>query len=152
MLRGDFHREEVRRCEDFSVQLQELLPAQASLASSWGRIEVVATYDVAHRDRVSGIPQIRQGALDAAITPGGILFGHADHQLFDLLRHTGSTKVTTVVASVELLSDQAVVPAQEHVGGGGRGHLLQACAAERVGQCRETAARSGAVGGHRVGL
>jgi len=48
--------------------------------------------------------------------------------------------VTTVVASVELLSDQAVVPAQERVEGGDRGHLLQACAAERVGQCRETAA------------
>jgi hypothetical protein len=45
-----------------------------------------------------------------------------------------------VVASVELLNDQAVVPAQERGGGGGRGHLLQACAAERVDQCRETAA------------
>jgi len=43
MPRGDFHREEVRRCEDFPVQLQKLLPAHASLASSWGRIEVVAT-------------------------------------------------------------------------------------------------------------
>lgn len=86
------------------------------------------------------MPQIRQGALDAAIAPGGILFGHADDQLFDLLCHTGSTKVATVVASVELLRDQAVVPAQEGLRGGNRGHLLQACAAERVGHCREAAA------------
>jgi hypothetical protein len=48
--------------------------------------------------------------------------------------------VATVVASVELLSDQAVVPAQEGLGGGDRGHLLQACAAQRVGQRREAAA------------
>ena len=43
-------------------------------------------------------------------------------------------------APVELLRDQSLVPAQEGVGRGNRGHLFEALAPERVGQCGEAAA------------
>jgi hypothetical protein len=88
---------------------------------------------MAHRERVNVMPQIRQGPLDAAIAPGRILFGHTDHELFDLLGHTRSAKRSAMPAPVELLRNQAVVPAHEGVGRRDRGHLLQALTAERVG-------------------
>jgi hypothetical protein len=31
---------------------------------------------------------MHQGTLDAAVPPGGILFGYADHERFDFLCHT----------------------------------------------------------------
>jgi hypothetical protein len=55
---------------------------------------MMATQDVAHRDRVDVMPQVRQSPLDASTAPGGILVGHADNQLLDFLGDTRSTKVT----------------------------------------------------------
>jgi hypothetical protein len=55
-------------------------------------VTVVAPQDVTYRSRVNVMPQMHQGTLDAAVPPGGILFSHADHERFDLLRHTRSFK------------------------------------------------------------
>jgi hypothetical protein len=45
-----------------------------------------------------------------------------------------------MMASVELLRDQAMVPAQKCLWRGNRGHLLQACATDRVRKRRQTTA------------
>jgi hypothetical protein len=89
MPHGDFHREEVRRREHLPVQPEELRPAHPTLPPLRSGVHMVAAQDITHRDRIDVMPQIRQGTLDTAITPGGILFGHADHELFDFFRHTG---------------------------------------------------------------
>jgi hypothetical protein len=101
---------------------------------------MVAAQDIAHRDRVDAVPQVREGALDASIAPGRILLSHADHELFDLFGHTRSSKRSAVLAPLECLRDEAVVPAHEGIGGGNRGHLLEACATEWVGQRSKAAA------------
>jgi hypothetical protein len=99
MPRRHLDCEKVRGGEDLPMQLQELCPAHPALAAVRRWLEVMATQDITHRARVDVVPQIREGALDAAIAPGGILFGHADDQLLNLLDDTGSTKVVTVVQS-----------------------------------------------------
>jgi hypothetical protein len=102
-----FHREKVRGSQVLPVYLQKLLPAQASLAPLRSGLQVVRAQDVAHRNGINVVPQIRQSALDAAIAPGDILFSHADDQRFDLFRHTGSSKVATVVASADSVRPSA---------------------------------------------
>jgi hypothetical protein len=74
---GDnFHREKVRGGQDVPMHLDELCPAHARLASFWCGIDVVAAQDMPHGDLVDVMSQIRQGALDAAVSPGRILLGH----------------------------------------------------------------------------
>jgi hypothetical protein len=114
------------------VELQELRPTHTSVPALRSWFQRVTPQDMAYRDRVDVMPQICQGTLDMAIAPGWILFGHADHELFDLLGHTRSAKRSVMPAPVELLRDQAVVPAQEGVGHRDRGHLLRVLTAERV--------------------
>jgi hypothetical protein len=140
--RRHLHGEEVRRREDLPVQLEKLSPAHAGLASSGRWVEVVATQDVPHRDRVNVMPQVRQGTLNASIAPSKILLGHADHELFDLLRHTRAAKVAAVAAPVELLCDETGVPTHEGAWSGHRGDLFQARATDRVCERREAAAFS----------
>ena len=101
---------------------------------------MVATYDITHGDRVDGMPQIRQSTLDPTIAPRRMLFCHADHELFDLLRDTRASQLWTMPAPVTLLGNQSLVPAQERVGGGNRGELFEAFPAKRVDQRSETAA------------
>jgi hypothetical protein len=100
---------------------------------------MVASQDIAHGNRVNRMPQICQCPLDASVAPGGILFGHTDHKLFDLLRHPWPTNAFAVPAAVKLLCNEAVVPAHEGLGRDERGDLFQALAPERVGQRREAA-------------
>src|SRR2546421_7746854 len=59
------------------------------------------------------MPEIPQGALQATVTPSGVLFGHAHDQLLDFLSDTRSAKLLSLRAAVKLLRDQSVVPAQE---------------------------------------
>jgi hypothetical protein len=94
--------------------------------------QLVTAEDVPHRDRVNMMPQVRERPPNASIAPGRILFGHTDHELFDLLGHTRLAKRSAMPAPVELLRNQAVVLAHEGVGRRDRGHLLQALTAERV--------------------
>jgi len=81
--------------------------------------------------------QVRQGPLDTAIAPGSILVRHADNELFDLLRDPGAAKRMALLASVELLRDKPLVPAQEGVRRGNRRDLFEALTAKRVGQRRK---------------
>jgi hypothetical protein len=98
---------------------------------------MVATQDVAHGDCVNLVPQVRQGALNAAIAPARILLSHADDQLFDLFDHAWSTQAAAVEASVELLRDEAMIPTHQDIWGGNRGHFFEACAIDRMCECRE---------------
>jgi hypothetical protein len=83
------------------------------------------------------MPQIRQGPLNAAIAPRGILLGHADHELFNPPRDTRAAKLLTMPAPIELLGDQALVPPHEGVGGGEGRHHFETLAAKRVSEHRE---------------
>src|SRR5919199_5507575 len=84
--------------------------------------------------------QVRQRPLDPSIAPGWILFGHADDELFDLLSDPRAAKLMALRASIELLRDESLVPAQERVRRGEHGDFLQARATERVSQCSKTVA------------
>jgi hypothetical protein len=82
------------------------------------------------------MPQIRQSTLDPSIPPGGILLGHTDDQLFDLLSDTRPAKVLSLLTAVKLLRDQSFVPAQEGLGRGNGRDFFEAFATKRVGQRR----------------
>jgi hypothetical protein len=84
--------------------------------------------------------QIRQGALHAAVSPGRILFSHANDELLNLLGDAGSARVLTVLAAVKLPGDESLVPSHEGVGCGERGELFEAPAAKRVSKRSETTA------------
>jgi hypothetical protein len=115
------------------MQLEELRPAHGHLASSRDWVEVVAPQEVAHSDRVNVMSRVRQGTLDAAVPPGGILFGHADHKRFDLVCNTGSSKRSAVPAPIKLLGDQPTIPTHKRVGHGSCGDFFEVLVAERVG-------------------
>src|SRR5262245_31339494 len=101
---------------------------------------MVATQDIAYRDGVDAVPQVRQGALVAPVTPRPVLFGHADHELFNLLRDTRASQLLTMPTPIKLLRNQVLVPPQKGVGGDNRGNLLQTFAAKRVSQRSKPAA------------
>jgi hypothetical protein len=60
--------------------------------------------------------QIRQGALNAAVSPGRILFGHANDELLNLLGDAGPANLPSLLAAVKLLSDQSLVPPDDGIG------------------------------------
>jgi hypothetical protein len=138
--RGYFHREEVGRGEDLPVELQKLRPAHPTLSSLRRGIHMMATQNVAHRNLVDAMPQIRQSALDPSVTPTGVFLGHACDELFDLLGDARSTTLSSLLTPVKLLGHQSLVPAQERVRCGDGRHFLKALAPERVGKRREAAA------------
>ncbi len=101
---------------------------------------MVATQKVPHRDGVDGMPHVRQSTLDAPIAPGGVLLGHLDGELLDLLRHWWPPQLGTVFTPVELLRNQALVPAQQGIKCGDGGQLVQALAPKRVGEGGQSSA------------
>ncbi len=70
----------------------------------------------------------------------GILLRHLDDELFDLLNDTRSPERSAMLAPVELLRHEAVMPAYERIGRGNRGDLFQARATEWVSKCGEATA------------
>ena len=86
------------------------------------------------------MPQVRQGPLDTAIAPGRMLVRHADNELLDLLSDPRAATLMALRASVELLRDQPLVPAQEGVRRGNRRDLFEALTAKRVGERRAVTA------------
>ena len=62
---------------------------------------MVATQNIVHRQLVDAMPHIGQRTLDPSIAPGGILLGHANHQLLDLLRHGWPPQRCAVFAAVK---------------------------------------------------
>ena len=126
------------------MEPQGLCPTHDGPAALGSGLQMVAAQDVPHRERVNAVSQVCQGTLDTAVTPRRVLFRHAHGKPLNLLNDTGSTKLTTPLAPVELLGDQVAIPAQEGAGRDNRGHLNQAFPPERMGECREaTAVRVG---------
>jgi len=138
--RRDLHREEVCGSQHLPMQLEELRPTHPGLAPLGSRFHMVAAQDVTHGDRIDGMPQVGQRALDPSIAPGRILFCHLDGEPLDVLCHWWPPQRCAARAPVELLRDEAVIPAQEGVRGGDRGDAFEALAPERVGQSGEAAA------------
>jgi len=137
--RRHLHGEEVRGGQDLPVQLQELGPTHPRFPTLRGGFQVVATQDIAYGQLVDGMPQIRESTLDPSIAPGRIFFGHLDHELLDLLSDTRSATRSSLRIPIKLVGDQLLVPPQEGVGSDKGRHVLQALAAEWVGQRREAA-------------
>src|SRR2546425_833491 len=108
---GDFDREKVCGREHCPMHLDKLCPAHASLASLRRWVQKMATEDVTHGDLVNVMTQISQCALDTAITPGRILFSHADNELFNLLTDARSAPLFSFLTAIELVGNQALVPA-----------------------------------------
>jgi hypothetical protein len=77
---------------------------------------VIAAQDMAHGQLVDMMSQIRQGSLDPSIAPRRIFLCHVHDQLFDLFCDTRAARRLTMVTAIELLRDEAMVPAQEGLG------------------------------------
>jgi len=135
--RRDFDGEEVGRREDGPMQPQKLCPAHPTLPALWGGLQVMAAHNVAHRQLVDGMPQVRESTLDTAIAPGPVLFGHTHDELLNLLLDTRTSKRAALLTPVKLLGDQSLGPAQEGLGCDEDRHVVQAFASKRVGECRE---------------
>jgi hypothetical protein len=71
----------------------------------------MAAQAMAPSERIDAMPQVRQGTLNAPLAPGRILFRHTEHELLDLSSDTRSAKRASLLTSVKLLGDQALVPA-----------------------------------------
>ncbi len=140
MPRRHLDGEEVRSGHHLPVQLQELRPAHTALPTLRRGFHVMTAQDVPHGNFIDLMPQIRQGPLDAPIAPGRILLGHLDREPLDLLHHGWPPELCAARAPVELLGDEAAVPAEEGLRGSERGDFLQALAPEWVSSRGETAA------------
>ena len=95
--------------------------------------------NIAHRNLVDAMPQIRQSALDPSVTPTGVFLGHAYDELVDRLGDARSATLS-LLTPVKRLGNQSLVPAQERVRCGDGRHFLEALAPERVDKRREAAA------------
>jgi hypothetical protein len=76
---------------------------------------VATTEDMTHGHLVDMMSQVRQGTLDAAGAPWGILCRQAHDPLLDLLCDMGPAQLSSLCAAVKLLGDQSRIPAQERV-------------------------------------
>ena len=101
---------------------------------------MVSLQNVAHGDLVEVIAEVRESPLDATIPPCGILFGHTHDQLLHFLGDPRPAQRSALRAAVELLRDEAVIPAQECVGRHQRRHRFEALTAKRMGERRKAAA------------
>jgi hypothetical protein len=102
--------EKVGRRQDVPVHLEKLGPAHTRLAALRSGFQMVTTEDVAHGQLVDGMSHVGQSTLDATIALRRILFGHADHELLNLLGDTRSANRASRRAPVKLLGDQSLVP------------------------------------------
>jgi hypothetical protein len=68
------------------------------------------------------VPQIRQGALDAAIAPLAVFFGHAHDQSFQLVGRARPSR-SALAAAVVLLGNQLSVPREQGLGRDDGRHL-----------------------------
>ena len=92
------------------MHLEKLRPTHTLLTPFRGGVDVMAPQNVAHRDLVDVMAQIRQRALNAAVTPGGVVIGYLQDKGFDLIRDSGSSQFVTLLAAVKLLSDKLSNP------------------------------------------
>ena len=56
------------------------------------RGQTVRLEDPGNRRAPDAMPDILQRALDPCVTPGGILSGHPDNEILDLLEHAPTTR------------------------------------------------------------
>jgi hypothetical protein len=110
------------------------------LAPFGSGIKVAATQNIADGQFVNVISEVCQRALDATVTPGWIRFGHLDREPLNLFRYGWPTQLCATHAAIEVLSHEAAIPAQERVGGGKRGDLLEAFPPEWIGKRRKATA------------
>jgi hypothetical protein len=83
-----------------------MIVAEQPTDTSLGRrLHMIAPQDVTHRKLVDRMPEIPQGTLNAMVTLGGVLLGHAHDQLLDFLSDTQSAKLLSLRAAVKLLRD-----------------------------------------------
>jgi hypothetical protein len=135
--RLNVHREDARGGEHIPMYLQKLRPAHTCPASYGGRADVMATQDVTHGNLVDMVPQVRQRPLETAVTPGGIFFRHAHHQLFDLGCNAWSSERLPRRCPMNILDDETAIPTLEGVRCCNRRDVLEALSVDRVRQHRQ---------------
>ena len=82
----------------------------AGVCSAWCGAEAGGGQDPADRARAQAVSEPGEFALDAAVAPGGILLGQAQHQVADLVTDRWAAGP---VGSRSILGDQAAVPGQQ---------------------------------------
>src|SRR5207244_13572158 len=80
-----------------------------------GRWDTVALQGVAHGLVTDDVPEIGQGADDAIIAPGTILFRHAHHQILYGLVNRGASRSLALLEAVELLGHELTMPAKNRL-------------------------------------
>ena len=82
-------------------------------------------------DRLIGdfVTEIGQGALDPVVSPVGILFRHAEYQLFDGVRNCPpSWFLFPLITGILFLRHQLLIPTEDSVRSDERGHVRQSLA------------------------
>src|SRR5439155_7272391 len=83
LLRPDLEGGEIDGSEHVPVRLDKGLPGRVLLAS-WRWFDAVPAQDVGNGGAGNDVPQVGQRALDARVTPTGIVARQAHHEIPDV--------------------------------------------------------------------
>ena len=86
-----FHREQIARCNPIPVSLQKRLP-RCALVTLRCRLDSVILKNPLHRVAADLLPNVGESAADPGVAPPGILLGHPDDKVRDLLGRSGATE------------------------------------------------------------
>src|SRR5215510_6730023 len=98
-----------------------------ALRSAW---KAPALENIAHGLIADVVAQLGESAGNAVITPGTILLGHLDDQVFECLVDTGSSHGLSLRGAIEFLSHQLAMPGENRLGFDNGGDFLQRLLAE----------------------
>ena len=87
--------------------------------------QTTALENVPNRLITDVVPQMRQGTGQAIIAPAAIFLRHAHHQVLKFFIDAGATQGLALGGAIKLLGHQLAMPAQNGVGCGDFGDLLQ---------------------------
>ena len=120
---------------------QELLPGRPGAAGR--RVDSGIVKDLPDRGGRDVMAEPHQLALNAAVSPGGIFGGDADHELADP-GGCGRASGASAAGVIPLSCDEAAAPGEQGRRGHGE-HLVPLVAGDQAGQRREPQPVSGLI-------
>lgn len=116
--------EEAGRPQHRHVAADEFPPDHGLLALR-SREDAMTLEDIPHRLVTNRVAQVLQGALNAIIAPRAVFAGHAQHQRFNFLIHTGTANRLRRFRNRHGLAGELTVPGENRVRLGHGGNLGQ---------------------------
>src|SRR5215831_4148775 len=97
------------------MDANKFLPRGGLLAVR-GAWKAPALENITHRLIADVVAQLGESAGTAVITPGTILLGHLDDQVFEFLADTGSSHGLSLLGAIEFLRHQLAMPGENRIG------------------------------------